>query len=168
MRLVSLVCSQREDIQESFCWGVYCVFANHSLCIQYMKCKICGISNESLDYVECEECPTMICNKCDDSTTYMTLDKHAVVRCPVCSRIKDMKDQIAEVSGDFSHQDPAGNRYAEPRGLDHVLHVSEAVKQMVARGEIAMENQYPDPNAQNESSSGNVHLYESNSIVYTK
>jgi hypothetical protein len=90
----------------------------------------------------------------------MTLDNNAVVRCPVCSRIKDMKNQIAEISGDFSH--------LEPRGKDHVLRVSEAVKQMVERGEIEMVNQCPNQNAQNETSSGNERLYDSNSIVYIK
>lgn len=124
------------------------VFSGYMQIILYvyniMICKICGISNESLDYVECEECPTKICSKCDDSTDFMKLDKLAVVRCPVCARIRDMKNQMAEISGDFAHLE---------RPMDHVLLVSEAVKQMVERGEILMESSGPNQNAQSESSS---------------
>ena len=86
----------------------------------------------------------------------MSLNNNAEIRCPPCARIKDMKDHIAEVSGDFSHQ----------QKTSRIVKILGVVETMVARW--GLEKQDPDPPVMTESSSVNVPLSDSNSIAHIK
>lgn len=57
-----------------------------------MNCQNCtiNIENTTLDFVECETCPIVLCARCDMYTKLMTLDEDCVIRCRLCYEIKSL------------------------------------------------------------------------------
>lgn len=55
-----------------------------------MNCQNCTINivHTTLDFVECETCPVVLCARCDMHTKLMTLDEDCVIRCRLCYEAK--------------------------------------------------------------------------------
>lgn len=54
--------------------------------VDKMNCNSCTINlrNTSMDYVECECCPVVLCARCDMNTKIMTVGDDCVIRCRSC------------------------------------------------------------------------------------
>lgn len=85
-----------------------------------MECRICKSTNESLEYVRCDNCPVSICENCDNTSSFMHADD-SVIRCSLCWKLQQMRFEIererAMLSGDFSHQN--GNQASDAGQDEH-------------------------------------------------
>lgn len=63
-----------------------------------MSCRLCDApyNDDALDFIKCEECPVMICERCDDKRNFMRNCPDAVSRCAVCQKLWDLRQEVGE------------------------------------------------------------------------
>ena len=74
-----------------------------------MSCRLCDTlyNGDALDFIKCEECPVMICERCDDKRNFMRNCADAVTRCSLCQKLYDLRQEVGEPrSPPCGYQDP--------------------------------------------------------------